>query len=57
MLDGQGRARLGMDSDNEKDFSAMRNFDTLSMLPGAAILVGVSVVVDVVVGDVYRDAP
>jgi hypothetical protein len=46
-----------MDSDNEKDFSAMRNFDTLSMLPGAAILVGVSVVVDVVVGDVYRDAP
>ena len=46
-----------MDSDNEKDFSAMRNFDTLSMLPNAAILVGVSIVVDVVVGDVYRDAP
>jgi len=57
VLDGQGWARLGMNLDNEKDFSVMRNFDTLSMLPVAAILVGVSVVVDVVVGDVFRDAP
>ena len=35
----------------------MRNFDTLSMLSNVTILVGVSVVLDVVVGDVYRDAP
>lgn len=36
----------------------MRTFDTISIISCAALVVGVSVVVvDVVVGDVYRDAP
>ena len=35
----------------------MRTFDTISILPGALLVVGVFVVVDVVVGDVRRDAP
>jgi hypothetical protein len=35
----------------------MHSFDHISFLPGALLAVGVSVVVDVVVGDVYRDAP
>lgn len=35
----------------------MRNFDTLSLLPCASLVVGVVVVVDVVVCGVYRDAP
>jgi energy-converting hydrogenase Eha subunit A len=41
----------------ERKIPFMRNFDLTIILPGALLAVGVSVVVDVVVGDVYRDAP
>lgn len=34
-----------------------RNFDIISIIPGALLTVGVSVVVDVVVCDVDKDAP